>query len=110
MLGVKRGTVKLEKYNPNWKAEFEKEKSFIKGIFQDTILDIQHIGSTSIPNLISKPLIDIAIKVEDLNFSDKLTNDLISNNYMVVSTIVCLGFKLKVSDNLKSLIKAREIC
>ena len=64
MLGLKKGSVQLLNYNPKWAELYDKEKNHIKGHIGNLILDIQHIGSTAIPGLKAKPIIDIAIKVK----------------------------------------------
>ena len=78
-MGLKIGTVRLEKYNNNWKEEFEKEKKNLKEIFQNIAIDIQHIGSTSIENISAKPIIDIAVGVEKLSDFEKVKNCFINN-------------------------------
>ena len=57
----------VEPYNPNWKSAFECLKQFIGTALSDLALDIdiQHIGSTSIPGLFSKPILDIDIIIEN---------------------------------------------
>jgi len=66
MIGLKRGTVKLLKHNPRWDASFEQEKKKLKKIFGRDVLDIQHVGSTSISGMLAKPIIDIAVVVPSL--------------------------------------------
>ena len=65
-LGLQRGTVRLEEYNLEWPKLFAKEKRLLLQTFGDRIIAIEHIGSTSIPGLIAKPIIDINIAVESL--------------------------------------------
>lgn len=65
-MGLKVGTVKLEKYNPNWINEFNKEKEILSKIFENIAIKIEHVGSTSIKGLSAKPIIDIAIAVNKL--------------------------------------------
>lgn len=65
-MGLKVGTVKVEKYNPNWKNMFNEEKENIKNIFKKLAIEIEHIGSTSVEGLSAKPIIDIAVAVEKL--------------------------------------------
>lgn len=65
-MGLKIGTVKLEKYNSNWNKMFNEEKENLKNIFKDIAIEIEHIGSTSVEGLTSKPIIDIAVGVKDL--------------------------------------------
>lgn len=57
----------LKDYDPNWANEFKKKVQILKFIFGDEIIDIQHIGSTSIPGMIAKPQIDILVIIKDLN-------------------------------------------
>lgn len=57
----------LEEYNPIWNKEYEKRALLLKSVFGDEIIRIEHIGSTSIPNMVAKPQIDIQIEVKDLN-------------------------------------------
>ena len=67
MIGLRRGIVRLVPYNPKWAELFEKEKDLLKKNFGDTILAIEHIGSTAIPSIPAKPIIDINIGVESLD-------------------------------------------
>lgn len=81
-IGVKRGTVRLQEYTTAWKDEYHKEKLILLDIFGENYLEMEHIGSTAIPNLIAKPLIDIAIKVKDINNLDPITKNLIKIGYI----------------------------
>jgi GrpB-like predicted nucleotidyltransferase (UPF0157 family) len=67
MLGLKRGTVKLSKYNSKWPRLFEREKRLLQKTLGDKIIAIEHIGSTAILGITAKPLIDINIAVASLN-------------------------------------------
>jgi GrpB-like predicted nucleotidyltransferase (UPF0157 family) len=67
MIGLKRGTVKLVPHNPKWAELFEEEKQLLIKTFGDTILAIEHIGSTAIPGIPAKPIIDINVGVESLD-------------------------------------------
>lgn len=71
-MGLKVGTVKLEKYNYNWVNEFNKEKENLSKIFRDIAIKIEHIGSTSIEGLSAKPIIDIAVAVNKLEDFEKV--------------------------------------
>ncbi|MCH8814740.1 MAG: GrpB family protein [Chloroflexi bacterium] len=50
-------------YDPSWPTMFEEERTIIGNVIGDTTADIQHIGSTSVPGLAAKPIIDIIISV-----------------------------------------------
>lgn len=57
-------------YDPNWKNEYLKEEHAIKEILQDELVNCFHIGSTSVPNLKAKPIIDILLVVNNINELD----------------------------------------
>lgn len=63
-LGLTRGTVELYPHEKEWDKTARKTIALFKSIFGDDAVDIQHIGSSSIPNIPSKPIIDIAIAVK----------------------------------------------
>lgn len=71
MLGLPKGVVRLETFDPQWILEFEKEKAVIQDCIGKFIIDIQHVGSTSIEGLDSKPIIDIAVGVISLEIAHK---------------------------------------
>ncbi|MBN2834395.1 MAG: GrpB family protein [Candidatus Delongbacteria bacterium] len=60
----------ISEYNPNWRVFFENEKKLLREIFSNQYKTINHIGSTSIPSLSSKPIVDISIGVEELYGKD----------------------------------------
>jgi GrpB-like predicted nucleotidyltransferase (UPF0157 family) len=47
-----------------WKAMFESERAALAELLPGSILNIQHVGSTAIPGMVAKPIIDIAVAVE----------------------------------------------
>lgn len=49
-----------------WIVEFEKEKELLVNKLKDLIQGIEHIGSTAVPGLAAKPVIDIMIGVNDI--------------------------------------------
>lgn len=67
MIGLKRGIVKLCEHEKEWEIEAQNTISRLKNILGDVIKDIQHVGSTSILSIKAKPIIDIAIAVDDFN-------------------------------------------
>jgi len=66
MIGLKRGTVKLVRYNPKWRQNFKRDEKKIRKVFGLDALEIQHIGSTAISGILAKPIIDIALIVPSL--------------------------------------------
>ena len=62
-IGKKRETVELTEYCEDWPILYSREAGEIGRVIGSHILEIHHIGSTSIPGLCAKPIIDIAIGV-----------------------------------------------
>jgi GrpB-like predicted nucleotidyltransferase (UPF0157 family) len=54
----------VEKYNPEWPKWFEEIKTFLGEKLAKACLRIEHAGSTSIPGMIAKPIIDINIVIK----------------------------------------------
>src|SRR6185436_4928932 len=54
----------------NWPFEFQKAAGKIKAIFGSDAIDIEHIGSTSVPGMEGKSVIDILVLVEDVTLAE----------------------------------------
>lgn len=63
MLGLPSGQLRLVPYEPNWPLLFLAEKNRLFASLSNDILDVQHIGSTSIPGMPAKPILDISVAV-----------------------------------------------
>jgi GrpB-like predicted nucleotidyltransferase (UPF0157 family)/RimJ/RimL family protein N-acetyltransferase len=59
--------ITLKTYNSNWENDFQKEKDNLFNLGIANIVKIEHIGSTAIRGILSKPVIDILVGVKDLN-------------------------------------------
>ena len=57
--------VTLHEYDPAWPARFEREAERIRGALGEAAWTIEHVGSTSVPGLAAKPIIDIVVAVTD---------------------------------------------
>jgi GrpB-like predicted nucleotidyltransferase (UPF0157 family) len=62
-IGLKRGVVKIVRHRTEWAELYDAEAGNLKNCLRELAVDIQHVGSTAVPGLISKPIIDIAIAV-----------------------------------------------
>jgi GrpB-like predicted nucleotidyltransferase (UPF0157 family) len=51
--------------DPRWPALFAREAARIRSVLQDRALEVEHVGSTSVPGLMAKPIIDILLVVPD---------------------------------------------
>ncbi len=80
MIGLKRGVVKLVPHQKEWANIFEQERKSLNKRLGDNI-KIEHVGSTSIPGIESKPIIDIALGYYDDSQKEKIFNLLKSAGY-----------------------------
>lgn len=65
-LGLGREENRLAAYHPGWAEAFAEEAARIKAALGPRVLAIEHYGSTSVPGLPAKPIIDLLIGVRDL--------------------------------------------
>lgn len=68
-----RYVVQIVPYNPRWPALFEHEAALLRQTLDEVAVGIHHIGSTSVPGLVAKPIIDILLEVTQLDALDALT-------------------------------------
>jgi GrpB-like predicted nucleotidyltransferase (UPF0157 family) len=57
----------LQEYDPAWKQRFLDAAEKLKPIFGDNLVEIDHIGSTSIIGMLAKPQVDVLAVVKDLD-------------------------------------------
>ncbi len=62
-IGLERGTVRVVAYRGEWRRLFERERRALRERIGPFVVDIQHVGSTAVPGLDAKPIIDIAVAV-----------------------------------------------
>lgn len=62
----------FEEHNTEWSKQFESIKHEIGTVFGEKALSIEHVGSTSIPGMLAKPIIDVLITVQRM---DTFTNE-----------------------------------
>lgn len=53
-------------YDPEWPSKYVRERDYITEILKENCISIYHIGSTSVPGLAAKPIIDIMAVVRSL--------------------------------------------
>ena len=62
-IGLERGAVRLEPHHAAWAERYQEERARLAAALGPRVLDIQHVGSTAIPGLLAKPILDLAIAV-----------------------------------------------
>lgn len=74
--------IEVVAYNPIWPKLFEKEIQEIKKIFSSgRIICVEHYGSTSVPDLCAKPIIDISIGLNEFSLSKEEISKFTSLGY-----------------------------
>ncbi|WP_196157172.1 GrpB family protein [Reinekea sp. G2M2-21] len=68
-------------YQPEWVEQFEREKDRIMSVLSDIAIAVHHIGSTSVPGLAAKPIIDILLECESLAALDERSPKLADIGY-----------------------------
>ena len=73
--------IKIELYDPLWEINFAREKENVKRAVNSEGISIEHIGSTSIPNMKAKPIIDILIGTANFPPNKKIIEELQTIDY-----------------------------
>jgi GrpB-like predicted nucleotidyltransferase (UPF0157 family) len=63
--GIKRREMRLAEYDPSWPERYQLHAELIRDALGQALVSIEHVGSTSVPNLAAKPIIDILVVVDD---------------------------------------------
>ncbi|WP_411881963.1 GrpB family protein [Polaromonas sp. YR568] len=73
--------VALLAYDPRWPGLFEAERARLQSLFPNDFIAIEHMGSTAVPGLAAKPVIDILAGVESMAAARALVGPLCANGY-----------------------------
>ena len=73
--------IEVVPHNPNWAAMFQAEADQLAPIFGPEALAIEHIGSSAIPGIKAKPIIDILIAVKDIERVGDFNEQMIALGY-----------------------------
>jgi GrpB-like predicted nucleotidyltransferase (UPF0157 family) len=79
--GPEPGPIVLVDYDPAWAERFEHERQRIEAALGPDARRVEHIGSTSVPGLAAKPIIDIVVEIDDLD-DESITARLESAGYV----------------------------
>jgi GrpB-like predicted nucleotidyltransferase (UPF0157 family) len=75
--------INLVDYDPRWPELFEREAGRIKSTLGSKALRIEHTGSTSVPGLVAKPIIDMLLVVADSARQDGYAPELQASGYVL---------------------------
>jgi GrpB-like predicted nucleotidyltransferase (UPF0157 family) len=80
-LGLGDNAVSLHPYTPEWADAGHRECQLLRDALTRWALQVEHIGSTAVPGLASKPIIDICVGVADLGDADEMADVMSSLGY-----------------------------
>jgi GrpB-like predicted nucleotidyltransferase (UPF0157 family) len=72
---------RFAEYSAEWPILFERAAERLRELAGDLFVEIHHIGSTAVPGLAAKPIIDLLPVVRSLDAVDRRTNDLVEAGY-----------------------------
>jgi GrpB-like predicted nucleotidyltransferase (UPF0157 family) len=73
--------IEIHAYDPEWARQYAREETRIRSILGDRVVRIEHVGSTSVPELPAKPIVDIALEVPDSADEPAYAQDLEAAGY-----------------------------
>jgi GrpB-like predicted nucleotidyltransferase (UPF0157 family)/GNAT superfamily N-acetyltransferase len=81
--GVEKRALELHEYDPRWPELFEEHHRRIRDALPGADIGIEHIGSTSVPGLAAKPIIDVVVTVPDIEAEGKYLDALGGAGYLL---------------------------
>jgi len=101
-LGLDRTKVRLVAHSRDWAGLFLCEKRLIEGVMGADLRDVQHIGSTAIPCIQAKPMVDICGGVDDLGVAEASIEPLKSIDYEYADDIEIEGHRVFIKGQPRS--------
>src|SRR5215213_5709802 len=91
--------VEVVAHNRQWRAAFETEAKDVAHALGENMVAIHHIGSTAIPNIFAKPIIDLLVEVKDITKVDKQSAAMEALGYEVMGEYGIPGRRYFRKDN-----------
>ena len=79
--GVERRELVIAEPDPAWAASYRDHEVRIREALGDGAVAVEHIGSTSVPGLAAKPIIDVLVVVPDITAEEDYVDPLLSAGY-----------------------------
>ena len=91
--------VEVVPHQPNWREAFRMESKGIPDALGENFVAIHHIGSTAIPGIYAKPIIDILVEVKDIDTVDSQNLAMESLGYQAMGEYGISGRRYFPKDN-----------
>lgn len=77
------GPIVLVEHDPAWTGLYAREAARIREVLGERVRGIEHVGSTSVPGLAAKPIVDIVLTVADSSDEGAYVTDLVARGYVL---------------------------
>ena len=77
------GAIHLDEYDPAWPEIYATEAERVREVLGDRVLVLEHVGSTSVPGLAAKPIIDMVLGLADSANEDAYVPDMEAAGYVL---------------------------
>jgi GrpB-like predicted nucleotidyltransferase (UPF0157 family) len=77
-------SIEINEYDPEWPRLYAREEQRIRSVLGDRVMRLEHAGSTSVPGLPAKPIVDIVLEVPDSSDEPSYVPDMEGAGYRVV--------------------------
>jgi len=91
--------IQVVAYDPAWRRSFEAESKHIERALGDIVVHLHHIGSTAIPGIFAKPIIDFLLEVDDIGQLDHRTSAMEELGYEAMGEFGIPGRRYFSKDN-----------
>jgi len=79
-----RTRIEIRDYDPEWPRLFEREAARVRSLLDDRVVRLEHVGSTSVPGLPAKPIIDMVLELPDSSDEPAYLPDMEAAGYRLV--------------------------
>ena len=76
--GVERRELFLVEHDPEWADVYSTHEARVRSALGDLAIAVEHIGSTSVPGLAAKPIIDVLVTVPDITAEEEYLEPLVA--------------------------------
>ena len=76
--------IEVVEYDPRWPARFASESARIRELLGSPDIEIKHHGSTAVPGLAAKPVIDMLVAVDSIETAERHATTLLRGGYEAV--------------------------
>jgi len=98
--------VKLSPHDPNWACLYQEEAGKLADFLSHEIIAIHHMGSTAIPGIFAKPIIDILVVVTSIDRIDGYNDQMVTNTQKL--NLISFGVSMKKSNRSENSIPAKQ--